>query len=47
MNHEEYMRRAMALAAQAAALSGKVKKCYNNITSYTCIHRRIELGSGL
>ena len=36
-----------ALSIVAAALSGKVKKCYNNITSYTCIHRRIELGSAI
>ena len=36
-----------ALAIVAAALSGKVKKCYTNITSYTCIHRRIELGSAI
>ncbi len=36
-----------ALSITAAALSGKVKKCYTNITSYTCIHRRIDLGSAI
>lgn len=36
-----------ALSIAAAALSGKVKKCYNNVTSYACIHRRIELGTAI
>lgn len=36
-----------ALSITAAALSGKVKKCFNFVTSYACIHRRIELGSAI
>lgn len=36
-----------ALSITAAALSGKVKKCYTSITSYTCIHRRIDLGTAI
>ena len=35
------------LSITAAALSGKVKKCFNFVTSFACIHRRIELGSGI
>ncbi|MBQ9973896.1 MAG: acetylxylan esterase [Oscillospiraceae bacterium] len=36
-----------ALSITAAALSGKVKKCFNFITSYACIHRRIDYGSAI
>lgn len=36
-----------ALSITAAALSGKVKQCFNFVTSYACIHRRIDLGSAI
>lgn len=36
-----------ALSITAAALSGKVKQCFTNVTSYCCIHRRIELGTAI
>ena len=36
-----------ALSIAASALSGKVKKCFTYVNSYACIHRRIDLGSGV
>ena len=36
-----------ALSIAASALSGRSKKCFNYVTSYSCIHRRIELGSAI
>lgn len=36
-----------ALSITAAALSGRSKKCFNFVTSYSCIHRRIELGTAI
>jgi len=36
-----------ALSIVAASLSGKVKKCYTFLTSYCCLHKRLELGSGI
>lgn len=34
-----------ALSITASALSGRSCKCYTYVTSYCCIHRRVELGS--
>ncbi len=36
-----------ALSITASALSGKVKKCYTCVTSYCCITRRVEDGTGV
>lgn len=36
-----------ALSVVAAALSGKVKKCYTVVTSYSCIDKRVEAGTGV
>ena len=36
-----------ALSIAAAALSGKVRKCYTLVTSYCCLKERTELGSGV
>jgi len=36
-----------ALSITASALSGKVKKCYSVVTSYCCIDRRVEDGTGV
>ncbi len=36
-----------ALSVVASALSGKSKKCYTAITSYNCLARRVEAGSGV
>ena len=36
-----------ALSIAAAALSGKVKKCYSAITSYCCLKQRTENASGV
>jgi len=36
-----------ALSLVASALSGRSRKCYAIVTSYSCIHRRTELGTGV
>lgn len=36
-----------ALSITAAALSGKVKKCYTAVTSYCCIPQRVEDATGV
>lgn len=36
-----------ALSITAAALSGKVKKCYTIVTSYCCIPQRVDDGTGV
>ena len=36
-----------ALSIAASALGGKSRKCYTFITSYCCLTRRAELGSGI
>lgn len=36
-----------ALSIVAAALSGKVKKCYTVVTSYCCITKRVEAATGV
>ncbi|MBP5294498.1 MAG: acetylxylan esterase [Lachnospiraceae bacterium] len=36
-----------ALSIAASALSGKSRKCYTFVTSYCCLSRRAELGSGI
>lgn len=36
-----------ALSITAAALSGKVKKCYTAVTSYCCIPQRVDAGTGV
>jgi len=36
-----------ALSIVAAALSGKVKKAYPTVPSYSCLEKRVELGSGV
>ena len=36
-----------ALSIVAAALSGKVKKAYPTVPSYSCLQNRVELGSGV
>ena len=36
-----------ALSVVASALSGKSMKCYSAITSYNCLDRRVEAGSGV
>ena len=36
-----------ALSIVASALSGRSKYCFSNITSYCCLDRRTELGSGI
>ncbi len=36
-----------ALSIVASALSGLSKKCYTAVTSYCCLHQRLELGSGI
>ncbi len=36
-----------ALSIVASALSGKVKKSYVAVTSYSCLKKRVELGTGI
>ena len=36
-----------ALSIAASALSGRSQKCYTYVTSYCCLNRRIELGTGV
>ena len=36
-----------ALSVVASALSGHSKKCYVSEPSYSCIHKRVELGTGV
>ncbi len=36
-----------ALSVVAAALSGKVKKSYSAVSSYSCLQNRVEIGSGI
>ena len=36
-----------ALSIAASALSGRSMKCYTYVASYNCLHRRVELGSGI
>ena len=36
-----------ALSITAAALSGRVRKCYTIVTSYCCITKRVEAGTGV
>jgi cephalosporin-C deacetylase len=36
-----------ALSVVASAFSGRSKKCYVSEPSYCCLHRRLELGSGV
>lgn len=36
-----------ALSIVASALSGLSRKCYTYVTSYCCLNRRIELGTGV
>ena len=36
-----------ALSIVAAALSGKVRKAYPTVPSYSCLEKRVELGSGV
>ncbi len=36
-----------ALSVVASALSGKVKKSYSAVSSYSCLQQRVEIGSGI